>query len=34
VYKRPFIFLAIGKLDSVVSQNRVNVIRDDHNQLS
>jgi hypothetical protein len=34
VHKRPFIFCSISKLDAVIGQDRVNVIRNDHNQLS
>lgn len=33
VHKRPLVFLAIGKLNAVIGQNRVNAIRDDHDQL-
>lgn len=31
VHKRPFIFDAVGKLNTVVGQNRVNAIRHDFN---
>ena len=34
VHERPFVFCAIGKLNAVVGQNRVNAIRDNGNQLA
>jgi hypothetical protein len=34
MHKRPFIFFPIGKLNAVVGQDRVDVIRHERNQLS
>lgn len=33
VHERPFVLFTIGELNAVVSQNRVNAIRHDRNQL-
>ena len=34
VHKRPFIFCTVSKLNAVVGQNRMDVIRDNGNQLA
>jgi hypothetical protein len=33
-HKRPFVLLTVSKLNVVISQNRMNLIRHDGNQLS